>query len=51
MSGSAVRASQSPVLMADTSLNISSFGEGQDGRLYVTDIGTGDVWLVVAAPR
>ncbi|HET9455807.1 MAG TPA: PQQ-dependent sugar dehydrogenase [Candidatus Limnocylindrales bacterium] len=44
-------ASQSPVLMADTSLNISSFGEGQDGRLYVTDIGTGDVWQVVAAPR
>ena len=44
-------ASQSPVLMADTSLNISSLGEGQDGRLYVTDIGTGDVWQVVAAPK
>ena len=44
-------ASQSPVLMADTALNISSFGEGQDGRLYVTDIGTGDIWQVEAAPR
>ena len=37
--------------MADTALNISSFGEGQDGRLYVTDIGTGDIWQVEAAPR
>jgi hypothetical protein len=37
--------------MADTSLNISSFGEGQDGTLYVTDIGTGDIWQVVATPR
>jgi glucose/arabinose dehydrogenase len=42
---------QTPVLMADTSLNISSFGEGQDGTLYVTDIGTGDIWQVVATPR
>ena len=43
-------ASQSPVLMADTSLSISSFGEGQDGKLYVTDLG-GDVWQVVAQYR
>jgi glucose/arabinose dehydrogenase len=42
---------QKPVLMADTSLSISSFGEGQDGTLYVTDIGSGDVWAVVAQYR
>jgi glucose/arabinose dehydrogenase len=41
---------QTPVLMADTSLSISSFGEGQDGLLYVTDLGSGDIWQVVAAP-
>ena len=37
--------------MADTSLSISSFGEGQDGTLYVTDHGGGDVWAVVAEYR
>ncbi|HSL33399.1 MAG TPA: PQQ-dependent sugar dehydrogenase, partial [Candidatus Limnocylindrales bacterium] len=42
---------QTPVLMADTSLNISSFGEGQDGKLYVTDLGSGDIWQVVGTPR
>ena len=42
---------QTPVLMADTSLSISSFGEGQDGSLYVTDLGNGDVWKVVGTPR
>jgi hypothetical protein len=41
---------QAPVLMADTSMNISSFGEGQNGKLYVTDLG-GDVWQVVGTPR
>lgn len=44
-------ASQTPVLMADTSLSISSFGEGQDGTLYVTDHGGGDIWAVVAEYR
>ena len=44
-------ASQSPVLMADTNLSISSFGEGQDGTLYVTDLGSGDIWAVVAEYR
>jgi glucose/arabinose dehydrogenase len=44
-------ASQSPVLMVDTNLSISSFGEGQDGTLYVTDLGSGDIWAAVAAYR
>jgi glucose/arabinose dehydrogenase len=41
-------ASQTPVLMADTSFLISSFGEGQDGKLYLTNIGAGEVWQVVS---
>ena len=41
---------QSPVLMADTALSISSFAEGQDGSLYVVEIG-GDVWKVIAQAR
>ncbi len=44
-------ASQSPVLMANTSFTISSFGEGQDGRLYVTNSGGGEVWQIVAQYR
>lgn len=44
-------AAQSPVLMADTNIAISSFGEGPDGTIYVTDLGSGDVWAVVAAYR
>ena len=44
-------ASQSPVLMADTNLSISSFGEGPDGTIYVTDLGSGDVWAIVAEYR
>jgi glucose/arabinose dehydrogenase len=44
-------ASQSPVLMADTSISISSFGEGPDGRIYVTDLASGDIWAIVAQYR
>jgi glucose/arabinose dehydrogenase len=44
-------ASQSAVLMADTNLSISSFGEGQDGTIYVTDLGSGDIWAIVAEYR
>ncbi len=44
-------ASQSPVLMADTNLSISSFGEGPDGTIYVTDLGSGDIWAIVAEYR
>jgi glucose/arabinose dehydrogenase len=43
--------SQAPVLMADTGLAISSFGEGPDGTIYVTDLGSGDVWAIVAQYR
>ena len=44
-------ASQAPVLMADTNISISSFGEGPDGTMYVTDLGSGDIWAIVAAYR
>jgi glucose/arabinose dehydrogenase len=44
-------ASQTPVLMADTGLSISSFGEGQDGTIFVTDLGAGDIWAVTAEYR
>jgi glucose/arabinose dehydrogenase len=44
-------ASQAPVLMVDTGFLISSFGEGQDGKLYVVDIGAGEIWQVVAQYR
>jgi hypothetical protein len=37
--------------MADTSLTISSFGQGTDGKLYVTSLGSGEVWQVVGTPR
>jgi glucose/arabinose dehydrogenase len=44
-------ASQAPVLMADTNISISSFGEGPDGTMYVTDLGSGDIWAIVAGYR
>ena len=44
-------ATQAPVLMADTTLAISSFGEGPDGTIYVTDLGSGDIWAIVAPYR
>lgn len=44
-------ASQSPVQMADTNFAISSFGEGPDGKIYVTDLGRGDIWLITATFR
>jgi glucose/arabinose dehydrogenase len=44
-------ASQAPVQMADTNLSISSFGEGPDGTIYVTDFGSGDIWAIVAEYR
>jgi glucose/arabinose dehydrogenase len=42
---------QAPVLMADTNLSISSFGEGPDGTIYVTDLASGDIWAIVAEYR
>lgn len=44
-------ATQTPVLMVDTGFLISSFGEGPDGKLYVVDIGAGEIWQVVAQYR
>jgi len=44
-------AAQAPVLMADTKLSISSFGEGTDGTIYVTDLASGDIWAIVAEYR
>ena len=44
-------AAQAPVLMADTNLSISSFGEGPDGTIYVTDLASGDIWAIVAEYR
>jgi glucose/arabinose dehydrogenase len=44
-------ASQAPVLMADTNISISSFGEGPDGTMYITDLGSGDIWAIVAGYR
>lgn len=43
--------SQTPTLVYDTSMQLSSFGQGADGTLYVTDLGTGDVWLLYATAR
>jgi hypothetical protein len=37
-----------PTLLLDTSLVISSFGEGPGNELYVVDRGGGRVYLVVA---
>ncbi len=34
----------------DTSLSISSFGEGVDGELYVLDYGTGTIHQIISAP-
>jgi hypothetical protein len=42
---------QSPRLLLDSSRSISSFGQGDDGTLYLTDIDSGEVYRVVAAFR
>jgi glucose/arabinose dehydrogenase len=41
-------ARQTPRQLLDSTLSISSFGQGEDGSLYVTDLGGGGVWKVVA---
>ena len=46
-----VRRVQSPRLLLDSSRSISSFGQGDDGTLYLTDIDSGEVYRVVAAFR
>jgi glucose/arabinose dehydrogenase len=40
-----------PVLLKDTSLMISSFGEDEAGELYVTDLAGGKVYKITASPK
>ncbi len=40
--------SQTPTLLRDTSLMISSFGQAEDGSLYVTDLAAGGIYKIVA---
>jgi glucose/arabinose dehydrogenase len=47
----ALRGRVEPVLLAQTSLSISSFGEDEDGELYLTDISGGGVHRVLASDR
>ncbi len=42
--------SSSLVLRRDTSAQISSFGEAENGEIYMTDYGTGRLYRVVAPP-
>ncbi len=39
--------SQEPALMLQSELSISSFGEDEEGELYMTDLG-GDLWRIVS---
>jgi len=41
---------QQPVIALDSGRNLSSFGEDEDGELYATDIGSGELLRVVVAP-
>ena len=41
-------ASQRPRQMLDSTLMISSFGQAEDGSLYVTDLRNGGVWKIAA---
>ncbi|MGZ8528677.1 MAG: PQQ-dependent sugar dehydrogenase [Candidatus Limnocylindrales bacterium] len=41
-------ARQTPRQLLDSTLMISSFGQAEDGSLYVTDLRNGGVWKVVA---
>jgi glucose/arabinose dehydrogenase len=45
------RSPQEPVVVLETGRPISSFGEDEEGELYVTDLGSGDVLLVTGDPR
>ena len=48
---SAGRAPQRPILLADTTRAISSFGQDDARELYLTDIATGQLLRVTGAPR
>jgi len=39
-----------PVLLLETGITVSSFGEDRDGELYLTDLSGGRVYQVVRAP-
>jgi len=39
---------QDPTILLDSNLSISSFGEDDDGELYVTDLGSGGLYKVTA---
>ena len=41
---------QDPAVLIDSGLSISSFGEGDDGALYVTDLGQGAVLRIGTTP-
>ncbi|MGH2658387.1 MAG: PQQ-dependent sugar dehydrogenase [Actinomycetota bacterium] len=45
------RSPQKPVRMLDTEHIISSFGEDEEGELYLTDLASGQVLQVTARPR
>jgi glucose/arabinose dehydrogenase len=42
---------QQPVVLLESGRTISSFGEGDDGELYLTDLGSGEVYQVTATAR
>jgi glucose/arabinose dehydrogenase len=42
--------SQTPRLLLDTDLAIGSFGEGEDGTIYVTDLAGGRIYRLVGSP-
>jgi glucose/arabinose dehydrogenase len=39
-----------PRILLRTGANVSTFGEGADGELYLADIGSGAIYRIVAAP-
>jgi glucose/arabinose dehydrogenase len=41
----------SPVRKLDTSYNISSFGEGEHGALFITTLDTGEIFRLVGTPH
>ena len=42
---------QKPVVLLDSHRTISSFGEDDDGELYLTDLGSGELYRVTGTPR
>jgi glucose/arabinose dehydrogenase len=44
-------ARQDPVRLLDTPHTISSFGEDEQGELYLTDLASGELYRIVATPR